>query len=419
MSWLIAVSSKSNAEKQLDLMRQAAGLTGDGIYILAVPLLEEAVGYNAAYTIEAETELKKVYLALIDNRGFGRKYSELLEKQMSRKDTHPDVYAEAAEYYLGISRLPEALHALRTGIEKTGNDRLVGMYESHRYVYETNRVSYDSVTAIHGAAIQVLKDGLWGIARADGSLLIPCIYEKVSTYSSDRAIVKKDGEIYAVDRNNNRIALLSILAADFGNFSDNRLPLLIDGSWMRATGDFTCGTARFERLGMYSGGYAAAKTGGLWGVIDVSSGWLVPAEYDGIIQDELGRSYAQGAVFIKTGGSVRLFSGGKMQDETYDDARPFSNEGYAAVKRNGKWGFIDTNGIVMIDFLFDDALSFGQHLAAVRQGEFWGYINKYGHIVIEPVFIEAKSFSSGSAPVLTQRGWQFITLLEYKKGASL
>jgi hypothetical protein len=34
--------------------------------------------------------------------------------------------------------------------------------------------------------------------------------------------------------------------------------------------------------------------------------------------------------------------------------------------------------------------------------------------VIEPVFLEAKSFSEGNAPVLTDKGWQFISLIEYQ-----
>ena len=419
ISWVIAVNSKSDAEKQLELMRQAEELVSDGIFILAAPLLEEAAGYNAAHTLAAEAELKKVYLALIDKKGFSRKYVDLLDKQMSRKDAHPDVFSEAADYYLSTAKLAEALTVLKAGIEKTGNDRLVMMYESHRYAYDVNRVSYESVAAIFGLTVQVSKDGLWGIARADGSLLIPCAYEKVSTFSGDRVIVKKDGEIYAIDRNDNRIALLNVRAADFGNYADDRIPLLIDGSWVRATGEFALGTVGFERLGMYSGGYAAAKTDGRWGVVDLSSGWLIAAEYDGIVQDELGRCYGQGAAFVRSGSSVYLFSGGSWVEETYEDARPFSNEGYAAVKKNGKWGFIDADGTVQIDFQFDDALSFGQHLAAVKLGEFWGYVNLQGNIVIEPVFLEAKSFSSGSAPVLTSRGWQFITLLEYKKGVSL
>ena len=419
ISWVIAVSSKSSAEKQLDLMRQAAQLMSKGIYISAAPLLEEAAGYNAAHTIAAEAELKKVYLALIDKKGFGRKYTGLLEKQMSRRDALPETFAEAAEYYISKSKIPEALSVLKIGIAKTGSGVLVSMYESNRYAFDTNRMPFDSVTAICGVTIQVQKDGLWGIARSDGSVLIPCQYEKISTFSVDRAIVKKNGEIYAVDQDNNRIALLETFAADFGNFANNRIPVLIGGSWQRATGDFVIGSMGFEQMGMYSGGYAAAKTQGLWGVIGLSADWLVPAEYDSIIQDELGRCFGQRAVFVRKGPHVYLIADGAQVGDPYEDARPFSGEGFAAVKRYGKWGFIDNTGAEKTGFVFDDALSFGQHLAAVKQGGLWGYISLEGHIVIEPAFIEAKSFSGGSAPVLTERGWLFITLLEYKKEASL
>jgi hypothetical protein len=135
--------------------------------------------------------------------------------------------------------------------------------------------------------------------------------------------------------------------------------------------------------------------------------------------DELGQSCAQGAVFVKKGNSVCLFVDGSQVGEAYDDAKPFGREGYAAVKKNGKWGFIDTSGDIKIGCQFDDALSFGQHLAAIKRDGFWGYISLYGKIVIEPVFLQAKSFADGSAPVLTERGWRFISLLEYSKGAGL
>ena len=419
ISWIITINSKSDAEKQLELMRQAEEFVSDGVYIRAVTLLEEAAGYNSVHTLTAEAELKKVYLALIDKRGFNRKYTGLLEKQMNRRDARADVFAEAANYYIDITRTKDALAVLKSGIEKTGSSELAEIYENNRYVYEISRSSYDYVSANHGSTVQVQVDGLWGMARTDGTVLIPCEYDRISTFSADRAIVRKDGEIYAVDKDNNRVAVLREKASDFGNFADNRIPLLIDGSWRRATGEFALGTAGFEQLGMYSGGYAAAKSEGKWGVIDLSSEWLVPADYDEIIQDELGRCFARGAVFCRKGAAVYMLVGGQQIGDIYEDARPFSEEGCAAVKRNGKWGFVDITGDEVIGFIFDDALSFGQHLAAVKQGEYWGYISKYGHVVIEPVFYEAKSFSNGSAPVLTQRGWQFITLLEYKKGVSL
>ena len=400
-------------------MEKAAALIDDGIYVLAIPLLEEAAGYNTAHTGQVEEALKKSYLALINTQGYNMKYTGLLETQMSRGKADPAVFAEAANYYLEISKIPDALEILRTGIAKTGDASLIDLYERNRYVYGINRSVYDYATAIVESTIQVRRDGLWGLAVSSGDLLLPCEYEKISTFGSDRAIVKKDGEIYAVNIDNNRIAKLNEYASDFGNYANDRIPLLINGTWQRATGDFSIGTVSFERFGMYSEGFAAAKIDGKWGVVDMAFDWLLPPEYEGIIQDELGRCCARGAVFAQNNGMVYLFIKGRQVGEAFDDARPFSTEGYAAVKRNGKWGFVDIDGVVVIDFTFDDALSFGQHLAAVKQDELWGYISLSGSIVIEPVFFEAKSFSGGSAPVLTERGWQLITLLEYKKGVSL
>jgi len=419
VSWIIIVNSKSNAEKQLILINQATALINENIFILAVPLLEEAAGYDAAHTLVAEKELKKLYISLIDNRGFPRKYTNLLEKQMVRRDAEPEVFIEAAEYYLSNSKTQEAMDILRNGITRTGDVQIVTLYENSRYVFETHRPSYDNVTAIYGTSTQVQLDGKWGIANIDGSIMIPCEYDKISTFNSGQAIVKRDGSIYAIDSNGNRIAVANGEASDFGNFADNRIPLLLKDGWCRATGEFETGSTMFEEIGMYSGGYAAAKVNGKWGVIGLSNDWLVPAEYDEIIQDELGRCFAQGAVFVRSGDSIHLISGGNAIGNVYENARPFNDEGYAAVKKDGKWGFINESGVEVIQFVFDDALSFGQHLAAVKIGEFWGYISMYGYTVIDAVYYDAKSFSGGSAPVLTDRGWQFITLLEYKRGATL
>ena len=419
ISWFIAVNAKTTLEKQTELMEQAAALMDDGIYVRAVPLLEEAADYNSKLTAEVEEELKKAYLALIETRGYRRKYISLLETQMKRSDASPLVFEEAACFYLSSSKTADALAILRNGIGKTGDERLLSLYEQNRYVYEINRTAYDNVTAIYNSAIQVQLDGLWGLASSDGILLLPCEYEKISTFSSSIAVVKKDNEIYAVNIDNNRFAKPDEEVTDFGNYANDRIPLLIDGVWRRATGEFDVGTTTFEQLGMYSGGYAAAKTGGKWGVVDISQNWLIPVEYDEIIQDELGRCFAQGAVFARKNGAVYLFADGRQTGEIFDDARPFSDEGYAAAKRNGKWGFVDTAGTVVIDFMFDDALSFGQHLAAVKQDGLWGYISLSGQVVIEPKYLDVRSFSNGSAPILTERGWQFMTLLEYKRGASL
>lgn len=419
VSWVVAIMAPSETEKQAALVEQAAAYMEDKIYIRAVPLLEDAAGYSGDRTDEAETLLKRAYLQLLDQQGYQRKYTALLDAQMQREGAGVEVFQEATAFYLERSRSAQAFAVLRNGIAKTGSKELMELYESCRYAYQTGYAIYEDVTAISGKTIGVSMDGLWGLAKADGTLLIPCQFDQISTYSTDRMIVKLNGEIFAVDSAGNRIALLKEQTEEFGNYSNDRIPLLIKGQWRRATGEFVIGSTAFEDLGTYSGGYAAAKQNGKWGVIDLQNEWLLAPEHEEIMSDELGRSFGQGAVFAEKDGAIRLYVDGQQVGDTYEDAKPFGSEGYAAVKRNGKWGFIDTGGELRIPCQYDDALSFGQHLAAVKVGELWGYISLSGELVIKAEFLQAKSFSSGSAPVLTQRGWQFITLTEYKEEAGL
>ena len=412
VAWLVVVKAPSDEEKQLALMESASALMADKIYIRAQPLLEEAIGYNTEHTLEAETMLKEIYLRFIGQSGYYKKYTDLLGKQLAREDATPELFTEAAQFYLNASKLDTALEVMRQGIAKTNSDSLRELYEDNRYGYKLSRVRYDDVTAIHGTTITVQLNDLWGLASSNGALMLPCEYEKISNFDSGLSVVKKDGEIYSVNGSNQRMYLLKSAVTDFGGHSGNRLSLRFDDGWHLADGTFASNATPFEEILTFSEGYVAVKENGHWGVMNMNMEWLLNAEYDRIITDELGKAYGQGAVFAEKDGKIGLYVNGQQVGGTYEDAKPFGAWGYAAVKQGGKWGFIDPNGTVVIDFQFDDALSFGQHLAAVKQGDTWGYISLRGEMVIEPVFLQAKSFSNNSAPVLTERGWQFITLLE-------
>ena len=82
------------------------------------------------------------------------------------------------------------------------------------------------------------------------------------------------------------------------------------------------------------------------------------------------------------------------------------NEDYFPVKQNGKVGFIDKTGKVVISPQFDSALTeddvtFREDLAAVQIGDKWGYIDKKGKFVIQPKFNFTPSlFHDGLAQVI-------------------
>lgn len=63
----------------------------------------------------------------------------------------------------------------------------------------------------------------------------------------------------------------------------------------------------------------------------------------------------------------------------YDEAFLFS-EGFAGVKKQGKWGFIDTKGQVVVKIEWDEVKPFTKQCAAVRKGSEWFYVDTHGAI---------------------------------------
>jgi len=54
------------------------------------------------------------------------------------------------------------------------------------------------------------------------------------------------------------------------------------------------------------------------------------------------------------------------------------NEGYALVKSKGKYGFIDRSGMVVFDFIFDNASNFKNEKAHVKVNGIWYLLEKMG-----------------------------------------
>lgn len=78
----------------------------------------------------------------------------------------------------------------------------------------------------------------------------------------------------------------------------------------------------------------------------------------------------------------------------YDYARDFG-EGLAPVLKTGKWGYINVDNEVIIPFQYDNALSLHDGVMAVKKDEKWGFIDRHGHEVIGFIFDEIEPNSNG------------------------
>src|SRR5262249_47671462 len=88
--------------------------------------------------------------------------------------------------------------------------------------------------------------------------------------------------------------------------------------------------------------------------------------------------------------------------QQFDSAERFT-EKLAAVSLNGKYGYIDKTGKMVIEPKFSGAGEFHEELASVCTGTGevckYGYIDRSGNIIIEPRFDYANPFSGGLAIV--------------------
>ena len=91
----------------------------------------------------------------------------------------------------------------------------------------------------------------------------------------------------------------------------------------------------------------------------------------------------------------------------YDNAWTFSG-GLAAVKINGKWGFIDKTGTIVITAIYDDADFFQEGLVRVKTNGKWGYVDNTGVMVIPAIYDEVESFFDGMAIVRIDGQYGFI-----------
>ncbi|HYC84611.1 MAG TPA: WG repeat-containing protein, partial [Chryseosolibacter sp.] len=81
------------------------------------------------------------------------------------------------------------------------------------------------------------------------------------------------------------------------------------------------------------------------------------------------------------------------------ESRTFFSEGLAAVRLNGKWGFVDKTGKLVIPLRYDFVGNFSEGLATVTVNDKRGFIDKNGDLVIPLNYEFADSFNGGYASV--------------------
>lgn len=417
LSWYLAISEAVNDPvKMQEHMQKAAEYEEKGIYIDAVAEYEEALKY---VTDDAEIYVKMADAYL--NSGNTRKFTSTCEKAAEVFQDDTKAMDLLIEYYIENNHESKAVRYLTGFLDtypenKNAQDWFIQLEGSYEELYSR----YDEMYGMVNDSMVVMKDGRYGILDARGREIIDAEYTELHPFSEDGYALARneDGAYLYIDQDGQPRKAPDGGYQDLGMLSSKRVVARHEGKYgyldeeMKPVSEFV-----WEELSGIKHNTGAGKRDGKWVLTDKKGEPKTEERYEDVALDENGFCSAQKCIFVKEGEKYHLIStkGKQIGGQEFEDAKAFTEDGYAAACRDGKWGFVNTDGEVAIDFRYEDAKSFQNGFAAVCIDGLWGYIDLEGRLIIDTRFAAATGFSSeGTAAVKTieddEEVWKLIQL---------
>lgn len=406
-SWqgVLSYNEKISAEYSQHIS-EAEKLEEKKIYIDAVK------EYELAYDIKPDYDLAMHISELYEELNDKTSCISACEKAIRVDKTQPEPYIIIADYYLDTNSNKKALSILKQAEKELGDnkeisDRILSLYGKYRNA----ALNYDTFSGWHyesGKSIGYAKvsyEGLYGLLSSDYKLAFRCEYEDIGLFMNGVIPVKTDGEYYYINKDGYRKLVPDEPADYLGPFSSNYAPALINGNYGYLDKSMKEYHFEYSYAGCFTNGIAPVEKDGKWAVINTSFKNVTGFEFDEILMDEYGFCSAYGVFFAKKDGRYYLYdTSGKLLSDGFEDAKMFASNQAAAVKINGKWGFVSKSGEIVIEPEYDDARSFCIGYAPVLKNGKWGCINANKDVIIEPVFDSMEAFAKNGYSLVESDG---------------
>lgn len=318
-----------------------------------------------------------------------------------------DVSGKVVIEYGRFAEILDVPHGPARAVDANGN---IGYIDNAGKVVIEHRFS-DAGPFTNGLAMARAENG-WGFIDIYGKWAIPPEYESVRSFRDGIAPVKKNGK-WGLIRTDG-VAIVPCRFDWLGWPECNRITALQDELWgyIDTTGEWVVEPA-YKSTGefMPSGVAIVQYVDGHWGIIDLWGRPLTESDSYSFIDGRM----CEGLAALRKDGRIGYINarGDLVIEPKYHAGGAFS-EGRASVGNDeGRYGYIDRTGELVIDYSYTDVRPFSEGVAAVevRVGTQarWGYIDHRGVFVIEPAFRFAKSFHEGVACVKSENGrWGYI-----------
>lgn len=315
-----------------------------------------------------------------------------------------DFIKKLCDLYMVSNDIKSTYQCLNTAIENgVKDDDIIKKVKELKYSFELDYNTFLEYKSLSDNMYAVYNGDKWGYIDTAGEEVLDYVYSYVSSCNNEgvRIITNSLGcRLY--DESGMVLGIFTFNVTDAGLFTDNLIPVS-DGKEYGYYDSFAKKQfGGYEYAGSFQNGIAAVKKSGQWTLID-TSGKEKSGKFADIVVDGNGQ-YLNGEVMIAATAEnkYQMFDseGKSINDFTANKMDICTSDGCIAFEKDGKWGFVDTSGKVVIEPLYDEAKSFSNGLAAVCKDGKWGFINSSNEVVIDYQFAGADYFNSNGSCIV-------------------
>lgn len=204
--------------------------------------------------------------------------------------------------------------------------------------------NFDEIKQIANSGVVFVKENKYGFMNFEGNIVIEPIYDNLKEINTDLFLANKEGKAGVIDIEQNE--KIAFKYKDIYYNKKAGIYVADDESYQSSILD-----SNFE-----------VKLIGILSEINTDNGYMK----------------------LKIEDDYKYYNF-KFEEKKIQDIL-ITNKIYTS-KQNGKYGFVDGKGNTVIDYIYDDATELNQYgYAAVKKDGLWGAIDSTGKVVIEPCY---------------------------------
>ena len=268
------------------------------------------------------------------------------------------------------------------------------------------------------------------LCRSNGQEVFDLGYSqmRVARDSSSCFVQDQEGNWSRVDISGNLLAKNPEVSFEsVGSLGENQIAsAVIDGTYHFINDKMVVSDLEWDYAATFAEGLNAVKKDGKWALVTTDT-WTTVAEfpYTDIAVNSFDSCVVDGKCVVADQNGYYILDVVQnvvITKNYYQEIKAFESSQPTAYRSGEKWGFINKSGEIYQKACYEDAKPYVNGYAAVKQNGLWGYIDQYGTMVIEPQFLEALHvMADGTAYVKNELGyWDYIVIhkLYYTNGES-